>query len=386
MINRTRHLANLKNLLANNPIAAILGPRQIGKTTIARQVQSLHGSDTSWFDLESDQDRARLADPETALKRLSGLIVIDEVQEMPELFPILRVLSDDISGKRKFLILGSASPWLLKMTSESLAGRVGFLDLGGFTLDELGPSASETLWCRGGFPRAFLSSDDRESIEWRLSLIRTYIERDLPQYGLNLPPAAVRRFWTMLAHYHGQVINVSELGRSFGVSNHTVQRYLDILQSVFMIKLLQPWHENIGKRQVKSPKLYFFDTGILHALLNLTSYDDIMSHPKAGFSWESFAMTQVMDAMNARPEECFFWTTHTGAELDLLLVRGKLRLGFEFKMAGAPSTTKSMKIAQGDLKLDRLYVIHRGEHVFPIGKGIDGVPLEKVMTFGFLSE
>jgi hypothetical protein len=360
-------------------VVAILGARQVGKTTLARQlVESMPG----WaevFDLEDPQDLARLSEPMLALKELRGLVVIDEIQRKPDLFEVLRVLVDRPRAPARFLVLGSASPELLRQTSETLAGRIAFYELNGFALDEVGARQMEKLWMRGCFPRSFLARTNPESAQWRRDFIRTFLERDMPQLGVTISSATLRRFWSMLAHCHGQVWNASDFARSLGVADTTVRRYLDLLNDTFVVRLLLPFHQNIKKRQVKAPKVYLSDSGILHSLLGLESRRDVQAHPKMGASWEGFALAQVVNRLGARPEECFFWATHAGAELDLLVTRGNRRLGFEFKYTDSPSSTRSMRIAMEDLKLDKLTVIHAGEHTFPLDKTIEAMAISRIL-------
>ncbi len=379
MIERAGHLHSLRALLRQFPVVAIIGPRQVGKTTLARQLMHTRRGAAVMFDLESAEDLARLDEPLVHLRPLRGLVVIDEVQRRPDLFETIRVLVDEPGVKRRFLVLGSASPSLLRQASESLAGRIAYHELSGFTIEEVGRSAWERLWRRGGFPRSFLARTEQESARWRNELIRTYLERDIPALGLRLPSPALRRFWTMLAHYHGQLWNASELARSFGVSHTTIHRYVDVLAETFMVRQLQPWHANIGKRQVKAPKIYVRDTGLLHALLGLASTPDIESHPKVGASWEGFALDSVVHRLGARQEECFFWRTHTGAELDLLVIRGTQRLGFEFKRTAAPTITPSMHSALADLKLTRLFIVHAGLHSFDVRPRVRALALGRLL-------
>jgi predicted AAA+ superfamily ATPase len=379
MINRARHQEQVEGLLRQFPVVAILGARQVGKTTLARRIVAGRRGLVTSFDLESAEDLMLLDDPLLALRPLRGLVVIDEVQRRPDLFQTLRVLVDQPKGKRRFLILGSASPSLLRQTSESLAGRIAYHELDGFSLDEVGSARLEGLWRRGGFPRSFLARSNLESQKWRSQLIRTYLERDIPELGLRMPAPTLRRFWMMLAHYHGQVWNASELGRSFGVAHTTVQRYLDVLSETFMVRQLPSWRENIGKRQVKAPKVYVRDTGLLHTLLGISTARDLQVHPKVGASWEGFALNTVVSQLQAQPEECFFWATHSGAELDLLVVRGRQRLGFEFKRSTTPGVTRSMRVALGDLGLRRLWVLHAGERVMELGRQVRAVPLSRVI-------
>ncbi len=379
MIHRTRELERLAALVRRNPVTALLGARQVGKTTLARQFAAgrPEGVGVTALDMENPADLARLADPLLALGPLRGLVIIDEVQRRPDLFPVLRVLADRDDAPARFLLLGSASPDLLRQSSESLAGRIAYHELGGFALDETGPAALRDLWSRGGFPRSFLAESDGASFEWRRDFIRTYLERDVPQLGIRIPSETLRRFWTMVAHYHAQVWNGAELARAFSIAESTVRRYLDTLAAVLVLRLLPAWHENIGKRQVKAPKVFVADPGLLHALLGIASHDDLVSHPKLGASWEGFAGSEVVRILGARPGECFSWRTHAGAELDLLVVRGRRRRGVEFKYTSAPALTPSMRTAVDDLRLDGLDVIHAGDAVFPLAEKVRAVPLAR---------
>jgi predicted AAA+ superfamily ATPase len=379
MIDRRRELEALRRLQGQHPIVAIIGARQVGKTTLARVFLSQTRGPTSYFDLENPEDLARLDDPMLALKDLRGTVVIDEVQRVPGLFPVLRVLADRPGLKTRFLILGSASPDLLKQSSESLAGRIVFHKLGGLALDEVGPKYLSRLWLRGGFPRSYLAPSLRASAEWRTAFLRTFLERDIPQLGIMIRSTALRRFWTMLAHYHGQLWNASELARAFGVADTTVRNYLDLLTSALVVRQLLPWHENISKRQVRAPKVYIADSGLLHALLHLVAMDDLESHPKAGASWEGFILDQLIRRLGAAEEECYFWATYSGAELDLLLVRGRLRLGYEIKRTSSPRLTPSMRSALADLKLTRLDVIHAGERTFPLAERVRAVSASRLL-------
>jgi uncharacterized protein len=378
LIERTRHREELQGLLERHPVVAILGARQVGKTTLARQLAAGFDGPVSFFDLEDPTDLARLAEPMLTLRDARGMIVIDEVQRRPDLFPVLRVLADRLERTARFLILGSASPELLQQTSESLAGRIFYYELGGFDLQEVGVDASERLWLRGGFPRSFLTETDRASAEWRRGFVRTFLERDLPGLGIQVPPETLRRFWTMIAHYHGQVWNGAELARAFGVSGVTVRRYLDLLTSALVLRQLPPWFENLGKRQVKSPKVYVADSGLLHTLLNLESREDVEGHPKVGASWEGFVLRELVQRLGARPEETFFWATHGGAELDLLVVRGRKRYGFELKRTAAPRLTPSIRTALEDLRLDRVDVVYPGVHTFPLAERVRALALPRL--------
>ena len=373
MIRRERHLETVQHLLERNPVVALLGARQVGKTTLARELVDRRAETAIRFDLEDQDDLARLAEPKLALGALDGLVVIDEVQRRPDLFPVLRVLVDRPQVKTRFLILGSASPDLLRQGSETLAGRIAFHELDGFALDEVGAEQSDAVWLRGGFPRSFLAPTDEDSAAWRREFVRTFLERDLPQLGIQVPSATLHRFWSMLAHHHGQVWNAAELARSLGVAGSTVRRYLDLLTGALVVRVLQPWHENLGKRQVKSPKVFVADSGLLHTLLGIIRRDDLERHPKVGASWEGFVQREIMRQIGARPEECFFWATHAGAELDLLVIRGRRRLGFEIKRTTSPSVTRSMHAAFEALGLERLEVIHAGEHTFPLRDRIRAV-------------
>jgi predicted AAA+ superfamily ATPase len=379
-LGRSHHVARLQALLRQFPVVAVLGARQVGKTTMAHQVIAARRGPTAVFDLENAEDLARLADPLLTLRREHGLVVIDEVHRLPDLFKTLRVLVDEPGTRRRFLVLGSAAPELLCQSSETLAGRIAYHELEGFRLDEVGVERLPRLWLRGGFPRSFLARTEAESGRWREEFIRSFLERDIPQFGLRIPAPALRRFWSMIAHYHAQTWNGSELARAFGVAHTTVQRYLDVLTETFMVRQLPPWHANLAKRQVRSPKVYLRDAGLLHALLGVHTARDLERHPKVGASWEGFALGVVLDRLGARSEEAYFWGTHAGAELDLLVVRGGTRLGFEFKRTSAPTISASMRTALADLKLQRLDVIHGGRETFALSDRIRAVPLERVLS------
>ncbi len=378
MIERNRELDTVLRLLRRCPVVAITGARQVGKTTLARQIAQRWKTPAAFFDLEDPQDLARLADPMLVLGDLRGLVIVDEIHRRPELFPALRVLADRPRTPARFLVLGSASPDLLRQGSESLAGRIMYHELGGFSLDEVGIEHHPRLWLRGGFPRSYLAASDSGSFQWRRGFVRTFLERDLPQLGISISAVALRRFWTMLAHYHGQIWNSSEFGRSFGVADTTVRSYLDRLTGALVVRQLTPWIENVGKRQVKSPKVYIADSGLMHALLDVRTRRDLERHPKVGASWEGFAIGQVARHLQAADEECFFWATHGGAELDLLIVRGRTRWGFEIKRTTTPSITPSMRSALDTLRLKRLYVIHAGQHTFDLARNIRAVPLPRL--------
>lgn len=369
----------LRHLVRRYPVVGIIGARQVGKTTLARQFAARMGEGTFYFDLENPEDLTRLSDPMLALKGLKGLVIIDEIQHFPDLFPVLRVLVDRPRLPARFLILGSASPDLLRQGSETLAGRIFYHPLKGFSLDEVGIEHHKRLWLRGGFPRSYIARSDAESHEWRRGFVKTFLERDLPQLGIRVQSTTLYRFWTMVANYHGGIWNASEFGRSFGVADTTVRNYLDTLTSAMVIRQLQPWHENISKRQVKAPKIYLADSGLLHTLLNLRSAQDLEGHPKVGASWESFCLEQVIRRLGVWPEECFFWATYAGAELDLLIVRGRQRFGFEIKRTSSPRLTPSMGIALSDLKLKGLDVIHEGDETFPLEKRVRAVSIKRLL-------
>jgi predicted AAA+ superfamily ATPase len=379
MIDRDYERRTVSALLRKYPVVGIIGARQVGKSTLARQLVAGSDRPTVFFDLENEENLARLCDPLLALKELRGLVVIDEVQRLPELFPALRVLADRPRTPARFLVLGSAAPALLRQGSETLAGRIAYHELHGFSVAEIGSRHYQELWLRGGFPRSYLARSGADSVGWRRQFIRTFLERDLPELGISIGATALRRFWTMLAHYHGQIWSSTEFARSFGVADTTVRRYLDILTSALVVRQLPPWFENISKRQVKAPKVYVLDTGLLHNLLNVRTALDLESHPKVGASWEGFVIEQIIRHLRAEPEECFFWATHTGAELDLLVVRGSRRFGFEVKRTTAPWPTPSMHSALVNLKLARLDVVHSGENTFPLGTKLRAVAFRNLL-------
>jgi predicted AAA+ superfamily ATPase len=375
MLQRTALETTVRSALARSPAVALVGPRQVGKTTLARRL--LGTTSPNWFDLEDPQVEAQLASPLVALKDLRGLVVIDEVQHAPALFKVLRVLIDRPDNPARFLLLGSASPALLRQSSESLAGRIEVIEAAGFTLDETGPEQAHMLWSRGGLPRSFTAHDDEASRIWRREFIRTTVERDLPQLGMNVAAPALYRFWSMLAHYHGQVWNAAAPARSLGVNESTVRRYLDWLTQAFLVRQLQPWFVNLGKRQVKAPKIYLRDTGLLHELLGIADPAALLRHPKSGASWEGFALDQILRI--AKPDEAYFWATHAGAELDLLMMKDGRRIGVEFKRADAPQLTPSMRIAMQDLALDALYVVYPGERRYGLADKTEAVPLSALV-------
>jgi predicted AAA+ superfamily ATPase len=374
MLERRHYLTTIQSRLQDNPVVALPGPRQAGKTTLARMLaKSMPEVEIHYFDLESPADLARLSNPELVLSRLSGLIILDEIQRMAELYPVLRVLADRPEVPARFLILGSASPGLVKGASETLAGRISFIDVSGFSLAEVGPEQLTKRWWRGGFPRAYLAPDDKRARQWHEDFFRTFLEQDIPQLGISIPATTLRRFWTMVAHFHGQILQVSELARSLGTSEPTARRYLDILCGTYVVRQLPPWFENLKKRQVKAPKIYIRDSGVLHALLNIPDAVALDSHPKLGASWEGFALEQILSSTGDR--EAYFWATHGGAELDLLIFHHGKRIGFEFKYSENPSTTKSMRMAEADLQLDHLYVVHPGTHTYPLTENITAATL-----------
>ena len=379
MIDRPREIKILRGLLSRNPVVGIIGARQVGKTTLARSFVTQMRGPAHYFDLENPEDEARLSDPMLALKGLKGIVVIDEIQRLPGLFPVLRVLVDRPRPAARFLVLGSASPELLRQGSETLAGRIIYHELRSLALDEVGVIHQARLWLRGGFPKAYLARTTAASDEWRRGFVRTFLERDLPQLGITIRATALRRFWTMLAHYHGQIWNSSEFARSFGVADTTVRNYLDTLTSALVVIQLQPWHENIGKRQIKSPKTYLADSGILHTLLNISRMQDLEKHPKIGASWEGFVINQVIRQLGVRSEECYFWGTHAGSELDLFIVSGRWRLGFEVKRSSSPRLTPSMRNALRDLNLGSLDVIHAGEQTFGLADRIRAVAFPRLL-------
>lgn len=372
MIARPALVTRVRTALGRSPVTVLVGPRQCGKTTLAGVVGAGRSAVTR-FDLEHPADLLALEHPAEALGRHRGLVIVDEVQRRPDLFPVLRVLADRRPLPARFLLLGSASPELLRQGSESLAGRVEIIEMGGFDLSEVGAAAAQRLWIRGGFPPSFLARTQEASGTWRENFIRTFLERDLPQLGLSLPPLTLRRFWTMVAHYHGQTWNASEIGRSLGVSDVTTRRYLDVLTGAYMIRQLPPWFENVAKRQVRTPKVYVRDSGLLHALLGIDSYRTVLGHPKVGASWEGFALEEVLRVI--QPREAYFWSVHGQAELDLLVLHRGRRLGFEFKFADAPRLTRSMEIALRDLRLDALTVIYPGDRDYVLGPKISVAPL-----------
>ena len=359
-----------------HPVVALLGPRQCGKTTLARLVADASaGGEVSFFDLEDPADLAALSEPKLALAPLSGLVVLDEIQRLPAVFPVLRVLVDRPDNSARFLVLGSASRDLIRQSSETLAGRIGHIEVTPFSLAETGSDSLDRLWLRGGFPRAFLARSDAAAEQWRKDYISTFLERDIPQLGIPIPAPTLRRFWMMLAHYHGQILNYSELARAFGVADTTIRRYLDILAGTFMIRLLPPWHENISKRQVKAPKLYLRDSGLFHNLIGIGDRRQLLAQPKLGASWEGFALETIARQLALDENEAWFWATHSGAELDLLVIRDGRRIGYEFKFSDRPAVSRSARSALESLQLDHLYLVHPGSRHFPLTPQISALGL-----------
>jgi predicted AAA+ superfamily ATPase len=375
MIPRPEPIRQIEASFQIHPVTALLGPRQCGKTTLARVIVEQEPSTV--FDLENPVDLQRLSAPMQTLKDLSGLVIIDEVQRKPELFELLRVLVDRPGQNARFLLLGSASPQLVKGVSESLAGRIGFVDLAGFQLWEVGMQHRDRLWIRGGLPRAFLADSESDSTQWRESFIRTFLERDIPQLGITIAAETLRRFWTMVAHYHGQVWNAAEFARSLSTAENTARRYLDILTGAYMVRVLPPWFENLKKRQVKAPKIYIRDSGLFHSLLQVSTLADLRGHPKIGASWEGFALEHIIHVFRAR--DSYFWATHSGAELDLMVTIAGKRHGFEFKYTDAPGRKRSMHIAIEDLGLEHLWVIYPGDQKYALDNKITAIPLEEIL-------
>ena len=374
MLSRDAIFSRVRAALKRSRVVALVGPRQSGKTTLARLF--VPSAAVNYFDLEDPAALVRLAEPMLALSPLKGVVVIDEIQRRPDLFPVLRVLADRRPLPARFLVLGSASPVLLRQSSESLAGRLEVIDIAGLTLAEIGAANSERHWRRGGFPRSYLAKSEADSLAWRQDFIRTIVERDLPQLGSAVAPVALRRFWAMLAHYHGQIWSATDPARSMGVSEPSVRRYLDLLTGTYLARQLPPWHENLGKRQVKAPKVYVRDSGLLHSLLGIDTTKALMEHPKCGASWEGYVIDEVLKALQVK--DAYFWATHQGAELDLLLFHGGKRIGIEIKRADAPTLTKSMRIAMADLKLDRLLVLYPGHQSYALGERVEVLPVSAI--------
>lgn len=374
MIDRPQLTSHIRRALRRSRVVALVGPRQSGKTTLARGF--VGAESLNYFDLEDPASLARLDEPVTALRSLRGTVVIDEIQRRPDLFPVLRVLADRKPLPARFLILGSASPALLRQSSESLAGRLELVDVPGLSLGEVGTDRLNRHWQRGGFPLAFLARTNEDSHTWRRQFIQTFLERDLPQFGVSIPATALLRFWTMVAHFHGGVWNSADPARSLGIGESTVRRYLDLLTQFLVVRQLKPWHENLAKRQVKSPKAYVRDSGLLHALLGIRTERERLTHPKCGASWEGYVLEEILKT--AEPDEAYFWGTHQGAELDLLLMKKGRRIGVEIKRADAPTVTASMRIALADLKLDELHIVYPGTHAYELAAGVKVMPVSAV--------
>ena len=375
MIPRPEPIRQIKASFQIHPVTALLGPRQCGKTTLARAIAEQEPSTV--FDLENPIDIQRLSAPMQTLKDLSDLVIIDEIQRKPELFELLRVLVDRPGQNARFLLLGSASPHLVKGISESLAGRIGFVDLSGFQLWEVGMQHRDELWIRGGLPRAFLADSESDSTKWRESFIRTFLERDIPQLGITIAAETLRRFWTMVAHYHGQVWNAAEFARALGTAENTARRYLDILSGAYMVRVLPPWFENLKKRQVKAPKIYIRDSGLFHSLLQISTLAELRGHPKIGAAWEGFTLEHMIHVFGTR--DAYFWATHSGAELDLMVMIAGKRHGFEFKYTDAPNRKRSMHIAIEDLGLEHLWVIYPGDQKYALDSKVTAIPIEEML-------
>jgi predicted AAA+ superfamily ATPase len=378
MIERPQLLNQIRQALRRSRVVALIGPRQCGKTTLARQIEPADSA--NYFDLEDPANLARLEQPMTALESLRGIVVIDEIKHRSNLFPLLRVLADRKPLPARFLILGSASPELLHQSSESLAGRLETVSVAGFSLAEVGTKSLKRHWQRGGFPLSFLARTNDNSNSWRRQFIQTFLERDLPQLGVNIPAPALLRFWTMVAHCHGGIWSSADPARSLGIGESTVRRYLDLFTKLLVVRQLHPWHENLAKRQVKSPKVYVRDTGLLHSLLGIRTDKELLAHPKSGASWEGYVLEETLKAVE--PDAAYFWATHQGAELDLLLLRGGKRLGIEMKRMDAPTLTASMRIALTDLKLDQLTVVYPGAKSYELGPRVKVIPVSAIATEG----
>ena len=375
---RTKELGVLKARIKDFKVVAILGPRQCGKTTLARQfARSQPPGKVTWFDLESPADLAKLDQPMMALESVRGTVVLDEIQRRPDLFPVLRVLVDRPESTR-YLILGSASGDLLRQSSETLAGRITFMELGGFSIDSLPAHQMRRLWIRGGLPPAYLARSNQVSFQWRQDFITTFLERDIPNLGIRVPSPRLRRFWMMLSHYHGQIFNSSEVARSLMVSDTAARHYLDILSQTFVVRQVQPWFYNTRKRLVKRPKIYMRDSGLLHALMGVMDYEDLRSHPRLGASWEGFALEQVIQHLGLREHEVFFWAVHTGGELDMVFQRRGRLCGVELKFQDAPRMTPSMQSALAELKLAHLWVVYPGQESYRLAKNVTVIPLAEL--------
>ncbi len=380
MIKRPDLIRQIQKAIRRSRVVVLIGPRQCGKTTLAREF--LSPGEKNYYDLEDTDDLVRLEDAKSELAGLRGLVVIDEIQRKPELFPLLRVLSDRKPLPAKFLILGSASPALLKQSSESLAGRIETIQMSGFSLREVTSRKLQSHWFRGGFPHSFLARSNGGSFAWRKQFVQTFLERDVPQMGVNIPAPMFRRFWTMLSHTHGQLWNAADPAASLGVSQPTVRKYLDYLEHLLMVRQLQPWHENLSKRQVKAPKIYVRDSGLLHLLLGIQNEKDFQNHPKRGASWEGYVIEELFKQF--QPDDAYFWATHNQAELDLLFLKNGRKMGFEIKLSDRPSLTPSMRIAIRDLKLEKLFVVYPGKENYRLDDRIQVLSIldfEKIGQF-----
>ena len=372
---RPHLLERLTESLENFRITALLGPRQCGKTTMAREISAPR---ENYFDLEDPLDEARLENPRDVLGALRGVVVIDEFQRKPDLFPILRVLADRQGSPARFLILGSSSPDLMKGASETLAGRIQFIHMGGFTCAEVGSETRNRLWLRGGFPESYGSASDKVSNQWRRAFVQTFLTRDLPSFGVGVAPVKLRRFWTMAAHYHGQTWNSSAIASSMDINHTTARSYLDILTDAYVMRQLQPWLPNIKKRLVKSPKVYLRDSGLLHTLLQIETLADLQSNPRYGASWEGFALEQICAVLDLDSEDTFFWATHGGAEMDLVVRRGGKLYGFEFKTTEKPKVTHSMTVAHKDLGLEKVFLVYPGDLSFPLRDEMEALGYSRI--------
>lgn len=378
MIKRVELTQRVHEALGRSRVVALIGPRQCGKTTLAREFVSPDSQ--NYFDLEDPLSLARLNEPITALKNLKGLVVIDEIHRVPDLYTVLRVLADRHPLPARFLLLGSASSELLRQTYESLAGRLETITMGGFSISEVGADSHSLHWLRGGFPLSCLAKSDKDSLAWRKNFIQTFLERDVPQFGLRVPATTLLRFWTMLAHYNGQIWNAAEPARSLGISESSARRYADLLTDLLMVRQLQPWHINLKKRQVKAPKIYIRDTGLLHLLLGIRDEKDLLSNPKCGASWEGYVIEETIKALE--PDEVYFWATHAGAEIDLVMVKEGHLLGLECKRLDAPRLTPSMRIARDELGLEQIAVIYPGAKRYSLAEGVSAVPFQEIAEEG----
>jgi uncharacterized protein len=373
LLARDKGIKLLRDYLELFPVVAIIGPRQSGKTTLVKLFSNQSKADITFFDLEDQFDLAQLNNPQLALQDVKGYVVIDEIQRKPEIFPVLRVLADKKKHDTKFIILGSASRDLINKSSETLAGRIGYIELTPFSLSNV--DSIEKLWLRGGFPLSYLAKNQSNSFLWRKEYIRTFLERDIPNLGIRIPARTLSQFWQMLAHYHGQVINLSKLANSLQVSSPTIKNYLNILSGTFMVRQLQPYFINTKKRLVKAPKIFFRDSGIFHALLNIESKEALRTHPFLGASWEGFALEEFIRQEDLKEDECFFWSVHNGPELDLVFERDGKRFGCEIKYSDSPVVTKSMYSAIEELSLEKITIIYPGTRSFKLDKKIEVKPL-----------